>query len=296
MFGISRQSYYRSGWRTQQHRDVAMQVVSMVQDIRRELPQLGTRKLYHMLHQPLSDLSIGRDKLFAILKVNNMQIKPIRSYRTTTNSKHMFRKHKNLVAELIPSRPEQLWVSDITYIGTRGDHRYLALITDAYSKKIVGYDVSESLHAEGCVRALEMAIRNREYADQPLIHHSDRGIQYCCDQYQKQMERHGIQCSMTESYDPYANAVAERVNGILKKEFMLEDYPVKTEIMRVIVAQSIEKYNAIRPHLSCGMHTPTQMHKQQQIKIKTYKKKGCNPIGLHPSSNKLFLSNPVTLF
>lgn len=296
MFGISRQSYYRSGWRTQQHRDVATQVVSMVQDIRRELPQLGTRKLYHMLHQSLLDLSIGRDKLFAILKVNNMQIKPIRSYRTTTNSKHIFRKHKNLVAGIVPARPEQIWVSDITYIGNRGSHRYLALVTDAYSKKIVGYDLSESLHAEGCARALEMAIRNREYADQPLIHHSDRGIQYCCDQYQEQMEQHGIQCSMTESYDPYANAVAERVNGILKKEFMLEDYHVKTEIMRVIVAQSIEKYNAIRPHLSCGMLTPTQMHKQQQIKIKTYKKKGCNPIGLHPSSNKLYLSNPVTLF
>jgi len=107
----------------------------------------------------------------------------------------------------------------------------------------------------------------------PMVHHSGRGIQYCCDQYQKQMEQHGIQCSMTESYDPYANAVAERVIGILKKEFMLEGYPAKTETMRVIVAQSIEKYNVIRLHLSCGMFTPTQMHKQQQIKRKPIKKR-----------------------
>ena len=208
----------------------------------------------------------------------------------------MFRKHKNLVAGLIPSRPEQVWVSDITYIGGRDSHQYLSLVTDAYSKKIVGHDVSESLHAEGCVRALIMAVRSREYAGQLLIHYSDRGIQYCCDQYQKQMTRNGIICSMTESYDPYANAVAERVNGILKQEFMLEDYRVNTETIRVIVAQSIEKYNAIRPHLSCGMLTPNQMHKQQQVKIKTYKKKGFKPIGLNPFPDKLSLSNPVTLF
>jgi len=268
----------------------------MVQDIRRELPRIGTRKLYHMLRQPLADLGVGRDKLFAILSANNMQIKPVRSHKTTTNSKHMFRKHKNLVAGLIPSRPEQVWVSDITYIGSRDSHQYLSLVTDAYSKKIVGHDVSESLQAEGCVRALAMAIRSREYTGQPLIHHSDRGIQYCCDQYQKQMARNGIICSMTESYDPYANAVAERVNGILKQEFMLEDYRVNIEAMSVIVAQSIEKYNAIRPHLSCGMLTPNQMHKQQQVKIKTYKKRVSKPIGLDTLPNKLFLSNPVTLF
>lgn len=295
MFGMSRQSYYRSGWRAKRCRDVSVQVVSMVQDIRRDLPRIGTRKLCHMLQEPLTELGVGRDKLFVILRANNMLIKPARSYRTTTNSRHMFRKHKNLVAGLVPSRPEQIWVSDITYIGNRGNHRYLSLVTDAYSKKILGYDVSESLHTQGCVRALKMAIKNRQYANNQLIHHSDRGIQYCCDLYQKQMTLHGIRCSMTESYDPYANAIAERVNGILKQEFMLEDYQVNIAVLKKIVAQSIEKYNALRPHLSCEMLTPEQMHKQMKVKIKTYKK-GCKAMGLHPKSINLFLSNPVTLF
>jgi len=296
LFGMSRQSYYRSGWRTKQRQDVASQVVCMVQNIRLDLPKVGTRKLYHMLREPLQELGVGRDKLFAILQANNMLIKPTRSYRTTTNSKHMFRKHRNLVSGLVPTRPEQVWVSDITYIGNRGNHSYLSLVTDAYSKKILGYDVSESLHAEGCIRALKMAIKNREYLNKPLIHHSDRGIQYCCNQYQKQINMHGIRCSMTESYDPYANAIAERVNGILKQEFMLEDYHVNTAVMKKIVTQSIQRYNELRPHMSCEMLTPNQMHKQMKVKIKTYKKEGCKSISLHPSSNNLFLSNPVTLF
>lgn len=273
MFGISRQSYYRAGWKVKQRQDVASQVVSLVCDVRRELPSVGTRKLYHILHEHLTELGVGRDKLFTILKANGMLIKPARSYRTTTNSKHMFHKHKNLVAKIVPERPEQIWVSDITYIGNRGKHRYLSLVTDAYSKKIVGYDLSESLHAASSIRALKMAIRNRQYRDRTLIHHSDRGIQYCCEAYQKQMAKHKIKCSMTESYDPYANAVAERINGILKQEFMLEEYNVSMPIMEEVVRQSIVRYNHFRPHLSCGMLTPNQMHKQQNVKIKTYKKK-----------------------
>jgi putative transposase len=244
----------------------------MVMKVRRDLPRVGTRKLYHMLREPLSELGVGRDKLFTILNANNMSIKAMRSYRTTTNSKHIFHKHKNLVTGIVPTRPEQIWVSDITYIGNRGSHHYLALVTDAYSKKIVGYDLSESLNVEGCVRALEMAINNKMYVNKPLIHHSDRGIQYCCDEYQKQMAKHGIKCSMTESYDPYANAVAERVNGVLKQEFKLEEYNANTVVLKIIVKQSIERYNEVRPHLSCGMLTPNQMHKQQEVKIKTYKK------------------------
>ena len=163
-------------------------------------------------------------------------------------------------------------------------------------KKIVGHNLSENLNADNCVRALKMAVKNREYADKPLIHHSDRGIQYCCNDYQKQIAKYGIKCSMTESYDPYANAVAERVNGILKQEFMLEEYNADTMIMRRIVRESVEKYNSIRPHLSCHMLTPAQMHKQNQIKIKTYKKKDANHCSLHPLVNNLFLSNHVTLF
>ena len=170
------------------------------------------------------------------------------------------------------TRPEQVWVSDITYIGHRDNHMYLALITDAYSKKIMGYDLSSSLGTEGSVRALKMANSNRAYPGLPLIHHSDRGIQYCSDIYQKRLRRYGITTSMTESYDPYANAVAERVNGILKQEFGLEDYDYPIEIMRKIVADAIGIYNQRRPHFSCQLLTPEMMHLQDKIKIKVYKK------------------------
>jgi len=134
---MSRQSYYRSAWRKKRCKELSVKVISMVCDIRRELPRVGTRKLYYILHENLSEIGVGRDKLFNILKANGMLIKPARSYRMTTNSKHMFHKHRNLILGLTPSRPEQVWAGDITYIGNKGKHRYLSLITDVYSKKIV---------------------------------------------------------------------------------------------------------------------------------------------------------------
>lgn len=169
------------------------------------------------------------------------------------------------------NRPEQVWVSDITYIGGRGNN-YLALITDAYSKNIVGYDLSESLSAEGSLRALKMAVRERMYKDRALIHHSDRGLQYCCNDYRKVLKRRKIVPSMTESYDPYANAVAERINGILKQEFLLEKHKVDTKTMQLMVNEAVDTYNKIRPHYSFYMKTPEQMHQQNEIRIRTYKK------------------------
>ena len=237
------------------------------------MPRIGTRKLYYILKDPLQELHVGRDKLFAILKANHLDILPKRSYHITTNSHHRFRKHKNLISEMIPTRPEQIWVSDITYIGKRDNHKYLALVTDAYSKKIVGYDISNSLSTDGSIRALQMAIKNRVYKQGPLIHHSDRGFQYCSDSYQKVINQNKILCSMTESYDPYANAVAERVNGILKDEFLLESYNIPIHHMKQLVHESVQIYNKLRPHLSCYMLTPDQMHNQRSIQIKTYKKK-----------------------
>jgi len=157
----------------------------MVLEIRRQMPRLGTRKLYYLLQERLSSIGVGRDKLFAILKANHLLIKAKRSYRKTTDSHHRFHKHKDLVQEITPSRPEQVWVSDITYIAGRNNHRYLALVTDAYSKKIVGYDLSASLNAKGAIRALRMGLNQRVYKSEQLIHHSDRGLQYCCDDYQK---------------------------------------------------------------------------------------------------------------
>ena len=272
MFGKSRQVYYRRKRREETLLLKAGIAVNLVQQIRRKLPRVGTRKLHYMLNMPLKGINIGRDSLFRIMKANHMDIKPKRSYHVTTQSHHRFRKHKNLVEKININKPEQVWVSDITYIGSRGSHLYLALVTDAYSKKIMGYDLSKSLCLEGSVRALEMAIRQRKYNKDPLIHHSDRGLQYCSDEYQDVLYQNKITPSMTEKYDPYANAVAERVNGILKDEFMIEKYKLPEWEMKLLIKDSIEKYNQIRPHYSCYMLTPEEMHLQNKVVIRTYKK------------------------
>jgi transposase InsO family protein len=244
----------------------------MVQQIRLELPRLGTRKLYHLLQEPLREIGVGRDRLFAILRANHMLIEPKRSYHITTDSHHRFRKHKNTAKDLLLTRPEQLWVSDITYVGNRENPMYLALVTDAYSKKIMGYDTSSSLSAIGSIRALKMAIKNKKYAHQ-LLHHSDRGLQYCSDDYQSVLQKHKLKCSMTEAYDPYENAVAERVNGVLKQEFLGNTKGLDLDTTKKLVADSVRIYNNKRPHYSCYYKTPEQMHLQERIKIKTYKSK-----------------------
>ncbi len=272
LFGVNRQVYYRRNRSISKRQQTAAKVVDMVLDIRKQMPRIGMRKLYYLLKVPLRKLSVGRDKLFSILNANHLSIKPKRSYRATTNSHHRFHKHKNLVENMPLTRPEQLWVSDITYVGNRNKHSYLALVTDAYSKKVVGHDLSNSLGVDGTLRALRMAVKQRMYKAEPLIHHSDRGIQYCSDDYQKLLVKKQITCSMTEKYDPYSNAVAERMNGILKDEFQLEQYDVDTETMKKLVKDSVNIYNTKRPHYSCYMLTPEQMHHQKTVKIRTYKK------------------------
>ena len=252
----------------------------MVSEIRLKMPRIGTRKLYYLLQGSLQELGVGRDKLFSILKANHMLIKPKRSYHITTNSHHRFRKHKNLIDQLGITRPEQVWVADITYVGNRQNPMYLALITDAYSKKIKGYNVSDSLETTGSAKALKMAIKNRKYPDQNLIHHSDRGFQYCSNEYQKIIYQNHLKCSMTESYDPYQNAVAERINGILKQEFLINTQNLDLKSMKIVVKQSIDIYNQNRPHWSCDMLTPNQMHQQKDVKIKTYKYKNLRELQL----------------
>jgi len=271
LVGINRQYYYRSFWIKKEKQQKVNQVISLTNDVRSKMPRIGTRKLYFLLREPLQEMHIGRDKLFKILKANNMLIQPKRSYRITTNSHHRFYKHKNLVEDLVIKRPEQVWVSDITYLGGRDKNCYLALITDAYSKKIMGYDVSNSLATTGTLRALKMAVKNRMYKDK-LIHHSDRGIQYCSDNYQEALSKANITPSMTEKYDPYANAVAERINGILKQEFFLEEYNIDLSMMKKVVKDAVSIYNDYRPHYSCHMNTPNKMHRQRKINMRTYKK------------------------
>lgn len=264
--------YYRSlkSQEINQHR--ASRVVALVNEKRLSMPKLGARKLYYLLKPELKDLGVGRDKLFTILKANHMLIKPKKRYHITTNSHHRFRKHKNLIKDLQIGRPEQVWVSDITYVGTRDNPMYLSLVTDAYSKQIMGYNVSNSLSTLGALTALKEAIQRRKHTKLKLIHHSDRGLQYCSNDYQELLGKNKIQCSMTESYDPYENAIAERINGVLKQEFIEVVRTDKLEIMKALVKDSVEVYNNFRPHISCHMLTPAQMHQQKEITMKTYKK------------------------
>ena len=245
----------------------------MVDDIRKVMPRIGTRKLYYLLSDKLQLLNIGRDKFFDILRANHLLIQPKRSYHVTTNSHHHFRKHQNRILDLEINRPEQVWVSDITYLGKRDKPCYLSLVTDAYSKKIMGYHVADNMNTESSLKALKMALQHRNNNSLPLIHHSDRGIQYCANEYQKQLNKNKVLCSMTQNSDPYENAVAERINGILKQEFMIDKYNQEVAIMQKVVKEAISVYNEIRPHYSNYMLTPNQMHNQNSIKIRTYKTK-----------------------
>jgi len=270
---MDRQVYYRSVRRQIVKQDKAEQVVTLVHEIRKSMPRIGAKKLYHLLLDKLVLMDVGRDKFFTILRANHLLIQPKRRYHVTTNSHHRFRKHQNLVLSIDVNRPEQVWVSDITYIGKRDNPCYLSLVTDAYSKKIMGHYVANNLNTESSVMALKMAIKQRTYKDLPLIHHSDRGLQYCADQYQNVLQKNNILCSMTQNSDPYENAVAERINGILKQEFMIDKYEQNVEIMKLIVKEAVEIYNENRPHFSNYLLTPNQMHQQNKLKIRTYKTK-----------------------
>jgi transposase InsO family protein len=273
LFGVDRQVYYRKIKRRLIKQDKAKLVVKQVLEIRAQMPRIGSKKLYYLLNQDLKILKIGRDKFMDILRANHLLILPKRSYHITTNSHHRFRKYKNQLLDLQITKPEQVWVSDITYIGKREKPCYLSLITDAYSKKIVGYNVSDNLNTESSLVALRLAVKQRKNKEIPLIHHSDRGLQYCANEYQKILNKNEIQPSMTQNSDPYENAVAERINGILKQEFYIDKYNKDLPIMKQIIKETVAIYNEKRPHLSNHMLTPNQMHEQNKLIMKTYKTK-----------------------
>jgi putative transposase len=271
LFGIDRQVYYRKIRSKALKQSKAGHVVSLIHLIRKSMPRIGVKKLYYLLYEKLHELKIGRDKFFDIMRANHLLIEPKRSYQITTNSHHRFRKHENLILNVTIERPEQVWVSDITYIGKREKPCYLSLVTDAYSKKIMGYYVANNLNTESSLMALKMAIKERKSKNLPLIHHSDRGLQYCADDYQTTLNKNNIKCSMTNNGDPYENAVAERMNGILKQEFFIDTYHQDIEIMKKIVKEAIDIYNDQRPHYSNYMLTPSKMHNQNKIEMRTYK-------------------------
>ena len=204
---------------------------------------------------------IGRDAMFNLLSKQGMLItKRKRRGCITTLSRHRFKKYPNIIRDFIPLAPNQLWVSDITYIHLSNGFAYLSLITDAYSRKIVGFYLSETLSAQGSLKALKMAIANNPNRA-GLIHHSDRGVQYCCDKYVKLLTDKGIKISMTEHGDPLENAIAERVNGILKQELLDEVFP-NFKIAQEEIAIACSTYNHLRPHGSINNLKPMEAHMQ----------------------------------
>jgi transposase InsO family protein len=205
------------------------------------------------------EVDIGRDRLFTMLRENNMLVKRKKKYVRTTQSCHRFRTYKNLIKHRQPQRPEEVFVSDITYIDTMEGFSYLSLITDQYSRKIVGYELSKSLSIEGTLKALKMALKK---VDDPsrLIHHSDRGIQYCSKGYTELLLGNSVQISMTEENHVYENALAERVNGILKEEFLLGDKLQSHKTAGKLVKEAINTYNNERLHLALDYMTPEQKH------------------------------------
>jgi putative transposase len=234
---------------------------------------MGTRKL-HLKIAPLLEahgIQIGRDHLFDLLQRHKLLIRRRKRKAITTDSRHWMRKYNNLTIDLRCERPEQLWVSDITYIRMSNQWGYLSLITDAYSRKIMGYSLRMDLSTKGCIDALQMALASRLYLKRALIHHSDRGSQYCSGDYVRLLKENDIAISMTENGDPYENALAERVNGILKTEFNLYSSSVGFEQTCELVKDSITAYNEHRPHSSCDMLTPAQAHLRQGILKKRWK-------------------------
>ena len=260
-YGYSRQAYYKR--RNASYRKILMEsmILDQVRVIRRRQPKIGTRKLYFKLKPVLLKMGykFGRDQLFNLLRRENLLIQRRRKYVKTTNSRHRFLKYGNLLKELEISRSNQVYVSDITYIRTIKGFGYLSLITDASSRKIVGYNLSRDLGIKGCMRALRMALRQVPKGID-LIHHSDRGIQYCSYDYTDLLKKHGVRISMTEQDHVYENALAERVNGILKEEFLLGETLASYEIAQIMVKESIQIYNQERPHLSLNYETPEQRH------------------------------------
>lgn len=264
LFGISRQSLYQQRGRDNAKTDTQRPIRAMVESVRLRMPRIGTRKLHHLLRGQLrqSGIKIGRDGLFDYLRSQDLLVKPVKRYTWTTMSSHWLHKHPNLVAGWQPRRAEQVFVSDITYIKSAEATHYLSLVTDAFSRKIMGYVLSDDMEAETVGQALRMAAEAR-LTSLPLIHHSDRGIQYCSSHYQHLLATHHIRASMTDGYDCYQNALAERINGILKQEFLMWRCATKKDL-QALVDESIAIYNNERPHLSLQMQTPNQVHKKAE--------------------------------
>lgn len=273
LLGVTRQAYYQHFWYQEQLVFEDELVVCEVLKIRKNHRHMGGRKLYELLQPFLLEhqIKMGRDRLYDVLSANYLLVRRRKKQTITTNSFHRFKKYPNLIRNFIPTSSNQLWVSDITYWRIKDSFTYISFVTDAYSRKIVGYHLGDSLQTSETIQALEMAILSLSKEHKKLLqlmHHSDRGTQYCSNEYVKLLDDNNIGISMTENGDPLENAIAERVNGIIKEEYLndyqVEDIQEAKELLDVV----IKLYNEERPHMSIGNLTPNQVH---QNNIKTEK-------------------------
>lgn len=295
LFGRSRQAFYEQ---LKQPNGKGFQdaiVLKLVAEIRQDLPRCGADKLHFMLQKSFAEhhIKLGRDGLYRLLAKYGLLIRHRRRKPFTTNSNHPYKKYPNLIREMEITQAGQLWVSDITYIRQGSGFSYLSIITDAYSHKIVGYKLHPSLHSEGAIDALIMAGKDVKRTSK-LIHHSDRGVQYCCAEHVRMIEHLGIRLSMTEKGDPYENAIAERVNGILKHEHGLKQTFDNHQQAKQAVDDAVKKYNGIRIHYSCNRLTPMMAHEQKGVLKKHWKPKSYKPKDQNEDTNqKVFADLPT---
>lgn len=260
---MSRQNYYKERKKRMRRQLDEEKVLALVKREREEQPRLGGRKLHNMLQAELraQGVALGRDRMFVILRDHGMLVKPKRRSARTTYSQHNLPICRNLVKEREPTSVHQIWNADITYLRVGKGFMYLSLISDQYSRKIVGYHCSDNLESVGCQQALKMALKGLEGSQVP-IHHSARGCQYCCHEYMRQLQQAGLSASMTEQNHCYENAYAERLNGILKDEYGLGDWLPNKRLALRCVEQAVWLYNFRRPHMRLNYQTPHQVHAQ----------------------------------
>jgi putative transposase len=293
LFGKSRQAFHQMEVRKTKERVGNEILLVYVREIRKQMPRLGTRKMYDMLISIIKTnaIKIGRDTFFRLLKENDLLVKKRRKYVRTTDSDHGYKRYRNLIKEYVPTGPEQIWVSDITYLTVENDFVYLSLITDQYSKKIMGYHVEPTLQTNGPLKALRMALKNRMHPESGLIHHSDHGIQYCCNEYRDVLNENHLQISMSARGNPYENATAERVNGIFKYEFYLDKRFKNLADVQFVVKETVKVYNNLRPHASCNYLTPEQANQCSGVLKKRWKnyKRDNKPKEMQPISEEVKL-------
>lgn len=259
LFGRSKQAFYQHHRKADENRIDKERILLHIREIRDNLPGCGVRKIHEMLRRYHQPCHIGRDRLFDLLREEGMLIRKRKRKKRTTYSDHHMRIYPNAVTDVIPVRPNEIWVSDITYLQYLDKDYYLFLVTDAYSHKIVGWRLSDNMKVNNAVQTLRMALRQRKDKNH-LIHHSDRGSQYASYKYMRLLKRNGIMPSMTENGDPRENAIAERVNGILKEEFFKYMQLTENNIDKEI-ANAITNYNTRRIHYSIGLMTPEEAHR-----------------------------------